>query len=536
MTNQISNINVSEKILNYLDFAGITSNKATHYETKESQLLHIKNMHDELFNIDRSIYALLNCLNGVNDINKQETVLRLLSNPVENSKFLTKNQETMIIGYLLEQLPITNFLRTSVEFRKNKINNHRSKRLILVNLFKSPDDFVYWAVKYRRKLKYILEHVWGKRTTGIIKSILNLNYETMGINKVFTKKEIEIINKNIFLNISDRNTKNELKISEALSFVLGNTKNKFNEGLFKKFFLAKKDLNEGVGLPYEVLDGIRRAYHPNYKEAELIEKSKDTMTNKQKKNIQNKAKQLNVKVEFDANSLDLVELFIYAYKMGMNDNIKNAITKKAKKYSELLMFDYKNIAVIVDTSQSMYGHGSNKFKPISASLSLLEVFKQKYNIVNLYYTTVNKDDNELLVNPSGESVIYKSFVELLKDIESKKEKNDVLFLDTVNDKVEAVFILSDGYENAPAGRFDQVLQVARKLGFNLPVYQFSPVVSAHLNGVKKLSENISVISAVEPKSLFLTTFKEQIKNNLDGAMVQLRERTIKLIGDKHNVN
>ena len=49
-----------------------------------------------------------------------------------------------------------------------------------------------------------------------------------------------------------------------------------------------------------------------------------------------------------------------------------------------------------------------------------------------------------------------------------------------------VFVLTDGYENAPAGRFAEVVRAVRQMGVETPIHQFSPVFAAEARGIRSL--------------------------------------------------
>ena len=65
-----------------------------------------------------------------------------------------------------------------------------------------------------------------------------------------------------------------------------------------------------------------------------------------------------------------------------------------------------------------------------------------------------------LIQTSGDTSMSIELVRLLKD------------------EPEVVFVLTDGYENAPAGRFSQTLAAIAEMGIDTPVIQMSPVLAS----------------------------------------------------------
>jgi hypothetical protein len=87
-------------------------------------------------------------------------------------------------------------------------------------------------------------------------------------------------------------------------------------------------------------------------------------------------------------------------------------------------------------------------------------------------------------------------------------------LDLLESKVDAVFILSDGYENSPAGRLAEVLRLVRKIGNNTPVYHINPVVASESKGlIKQLAEDIPVVSLSKPEQLGMILLKSMLDND-----------------------
>jgi hypothetical protein len=64
-------------------------------------------------------------------------------------------------------------------------------------------------------------------------------------------------------------------------------------------------------------------------------------------------------------------------------------------------------------------------------------------------------------------------------------------------------VISDGYENAPAGRTAEVLEAARRLGVATPVVQLSPVLSAEVAGVRTVADGVPALPVHRPDALEL---------------------------------
>ncbi len=73
---------------------------------------------------------------------------------------------------------------------------------------------------------------------------------------------------------------------------------------------------------------------------------------------------------------------------------------------------------------------------------------------------------------------------------------------------QIVFLLSDGYENAPCGRVAEVVQRARQMGVRIPIYQACPVFAAEARGVRSLCDLVPVMPIGGPQTFGLFVIKQ----------------------------
>ena len=66
-------------------------------------------------------------------------------------------------------------------------------------------------------------------------------------------------------------------------------------------------------------------------------------------------------------------------------------------------------------------------------------------------------------------------------------------MDAIETKPDSVFIISDGYENAPAGRLAETVARLRQMGNDTPIYQLSPVMAAETYGTRNLTNDVPVL-------------------------------------------
>jgi hypothetical protein len=101
---------------------------------------------------------------------------------------------------------------------------------------------------------------------------------------------------------------------------------------------------------------------------------------------------------------------------------------------------------------------------------------------------------------------------------------------------EAVFVISDGYENVEAGLFAATLKRARELGVTTPVWHINPVMAAEAAGVRNLAPGLSTTVPIsKPQELGATYIHSMLSENPEVGLKLLVERaareTFTLTGD-----
>jgi hypothetical protein len=120
----------------------------------------------------------------------------------------------------------------------------------------------------------------------------------------------------------------------------------------------------------------------------------------------------------------------------------------------------------------MAGSAEQKLRPMATALALRDTlqFVGKASVV-----VCGGEGNALdsmLIRPAGDTSLADGL------------------LDLVERGPEAIFVLSDGYENRPAGRFAEVVAELRAIGIRTPIYHLNPVFAAESVGVRSLAEGL----------------------------------------------
>lgn len=494
---------LTQAFVNFLDTAGTSTGRATHYNTRKEQEEAAKAIHQNLFSIDRGIYGAALLLKGTTDYTTILGIVNLLSNNYSDGRsVLPLEKETQLINHLVARLSnssVPRMFKTFLELKKKRVNNKRTRTLILSAILNSP-KLEFWSIKYRHKICKSLEHAWGTRRTGIVRRILTKN--------THTAKETAILHDMIDKHIEGDDAASTY-VYNCVSFVLGDTDNK-ELPLFKAYNEAKEDLSLGEKLPREVLEGIRSKYHPTVSPSKVLELTKRNLTSKEKMKVQRKAKERKVDVEFDPTKQDVVSLYVHALETGMTEEIENALKDKAASSAANIPVKFNRVGVLVDASNSSYGSDTQKYRPLAVTLATRDMLEAANEETIVEYTG-GHEDNKGLVHPEGSTNLAKGLVKL------------------VQQEPEAVFIITDGYENAPAGRVNEVVTTLKKMGKDLPIYQISPVMGAEASGVRTLCSAISTIPLNKPSAIALGMVKVMLETNLKHGIAGLFNMTLPLI-------
>lgn len=453
-------------VRSFLDTAATSYGKATHYNTAAEVRAAERASHDALLAMDRELYALLLTLPGMTDRAHQLGVRNLLATTRSGQEHLLSTDGEREIAYrLAAALPPQRMLQLFAGLRgrdehlgQGRVNNARARKLVLRTVLRAR-KLDLWAVKYRDKLRAALTHALGERKAGILRSILSKPAD--GRNA----KEIKILREEI-----GRFGDGQRRLGwlyECVGFVLGAKPEGYGVEIFGKFQAAKRDLAAGTGLPIEVLEGIRSQYHAEVPSSVVIELCKDTMSRGRRMSVQRQARAAGVEVAMDPTVYDAVKLYVYAFEMGMSDDVAQALDAKARRSARDFPMRYGRLGILVDASRSMAGDHSQKLRPLATVLALRDMLGHTADEVVIRYAGARPAGH--LVRPAGDTELARGLVELVRALP------------------DAIYVLSDGYENAPAGRFAEVVAAFEQLGIRVPIHHLNPVMAAEASGVRELA-------------------------------------------------
>ena len=194
----------------FLDSVATATGRGTFYNSREEQAVAVEAAHRDLFDIDRDVYTAALLLSGVTDYSRQIGVRRLLQTN-RGDGILPAEFEAAAIRHLVRELPTQRMLKLFGMLRRDRVNNARTRRLILGEIL-GADGLEFWAVKYREKLRVALTHAWGRSAASILRSVLAKSPDAR------TEKESQIVRRNVTRFVRDDVV---CRIEQCVRFVLG---------------------------------------------------------------------------------------------------------------------------------------------------------------------------------------------------------------------------------------------------------------------------------------------------------------------------
>ncbi len=496
-------------LTDFLDLSATASGRATFHNDRAALEQAVAEVHRKLMLLDRGVYALAAAIVGATDYTKQMVILRLLASPAAAAQgVLSAEDEYRVLEFLLNELPPQRVFKLFEQIKSARVNNARTRRL-LMRFMLNAKQLPFWAVKYRRKMCASLRHALGRRKASIVQAVLLKAAEDRD------GKEAAMLESFVMRYVAG--SKEADAILEALSFALGNSGYNgagFRHRLLSARVAARHDWSKAALLPYEVAEGIRSKFHAHrVSSKDTLRRTAANAGRTQSKVLQRKAEIEGVRLQFDPRRYDAVELYLYAFERGMSEEIELTLQQKARSSARTLSLTEGRIAIVLDASQSMFGHRTQALRPMATALAIRDCLRACAS-ARVVLCGGRVGEHPLLVRPAQHTALAESV------------------LDALDDEPEAIFIISDGYENSPAGRVDEVIAaVQNKLHWRVAFYHINPVAAQEAAGVRQLSPRMTPWPVHSVQGLGLALTKMQLLRYFERGDC---EQGIRLLADSLN--
>jgi hypothetical protein len=493
---------IKTSLIEGLTIASGSKSSATYYHSKDDQMKALQSQIKVMYKLSKELPLIIASQKGATGKFVSEVLLNEFKNTLKGGACNIVNPIDWYDNGLSDKAVLTALnnlgenglpyvLRLFVDLKNEKVNNERTRKIILGFIW-GQQNLEFYAMKYRNKIAEILKHVYGQKKTSILLAIAQKQVainNTVLFNNVYSAKEAKIVNECIEKYFNGDATKAFKLLLFLFKKDAGLNLDEFN--LLKEYKKAKVDITGIKSVPEEVLLGlVSSSKHPQYhtmwatkiqREATkaLIRKNVEvTSVNQQVRQTKSTAKLGVEKIVELEKATDFLALYKTGYETTFTDEIRSAIVKLANK-KKIVGFFYQNIGIIVDDSTSMTGNkleSKNTPKAIADFTSLVLM--------------ASANESNRVDTKGFASDIASAFIELLK--EERPER-----------PYDAIFILTDGYENAYDGLTNEVISIYKaESGRDTPIFQISPITSAEMGAnVRKLGEGVVTMAINNPSAL-----------------------------------
>ena len=492
---------VKQSLIDGLTIASGSKSTATYYHNKDEQMKAIRTAIKTQYKLSKELPLIIATQKGATGRFVSEVLLNEFKNtsrggacnivnPIDwYDNGLSDKAILIAMKNLNEENGLPYVLRLFVDLKNEKVNNERTRKIVLGFIW-GQENLEFYSLKYRNKIAKILKHVYGVKKTSILLSIAQKQLNINDINLIGTEKEMNIINDCILKYFNG----DILKALKLLLFLFKKDCLNYNAiefPILSEYQKAKTDISDVSVVPEEVVRGlISSIKHPQYhvmwstdlqKEATkamIRQNVKVTSINQQVRQTKSTAKLGVAKTVDVQKATDFLALYKTGYEAGWTEELLIAINKLAEK-KKINNFHYKSIGVIIDDSASMTGH---KIESKNTPRAIVDFTAKVLS---------NSADSVIFIKTRDEVTdLASSFIELLKSE------------NTVN-PYDAIFILTDGYENAYDGLTNEVISIYRQeINTQIPIFQISPITGAEVgSSVRKLGESVITMAINNPIAL-----------------------------------
>lgn len=489
--------------------------KGAYYEGKDEQFKKVFEMWSQLFDHDRTLFALTTILAGTR-FSKGMMNHMLLSNPVAdgmgkdlipygiNDPHFEKN----IILYNLRKENMAAALKnllilSGCDKNAKAVNNSRTRKIILEYLFDRDNrDLDSMAVNFKSKMSQLVRHALGKQDLFKLVRLQDA--------KVFNKF-VKPYNSYAFpvichlFNVKWGHTAGVVSAHFPLIDRYWSLKEAAQNGDVDRFKQLMK------GMPHLTVMGFRNKYKLPIEISEIHDTSKKS--EKQQIQMESAAKRSGAKktkVNYEKQDLyDLWKSLYHKIATGDTSNLDEVVSA-IEKVKPKTRINLGPTAVIIDTSRSMIGADERPLHPFLTALCLVSTLENVKDVIYAGGKSVELPAKGIKVQfPSGHTSLWRALIEAAK-LEPK-----------------SIVVISDGYENTVQGAFAHVHEYLKKKGYKFDLMHVNPVFSA---GAKKGSARM-LVKDTEP--LPVSDYKFFETEFIFNRMIENTETVKQLLANKY---
>ncbi len=440
-----------EDIVMFVNACFAATGQNEYYSDRYTDAVSIDFLHQYVLANYRTVYARALAA-GINHFSQAFIIRNLLRAGAPKDAAL-RREEGQLIATALQRLPVHRVLKLFVKLRVDATNNRRTRAVVRDYLrFRQSKSFD--IVKYRTKVRVAVLHAHAKVPVESAKFL----------------------------------------------FALKDAK-QFDDPLFNSYLKARYSKQAIYELPYSVAEGL--AVRHGIKREEFLRKIEPRMTRAEKLRLQNTAARMakgQVKIEIDLAQTSLTRLAIYVLSLTRQEReeraaeLHAALTAAAQRVASHSSLRLSKTAAVMDRSRSTWSSRERRRRPLAIAVAMHYLLAAVSDDFRSFWTPEHGDTSNQM---------DRSQAAFLVEAGGQTDLAGPL-LDAIEWRPDKIILVSDGYENSPAGAVNQIVGAYRERLYAQHPISFlhaNPVFDAEHFSPKRLGEWILTIGLRDAEDL-----------------------------------
>jgi hypothetical protein len=469
-----------DELIGYLSSMNTGTKKGTYYNESNEQVSAMAENVDKMIDVFRPFAALMALSPSATDDARIITAIRLLSTKLEGEEGrMVQRWECSVITDALGKMPPKRVFNLFHHLNGNRRVKEGKKKAI-------------W--------KKSQKPIGGRFTKGLALRWLQENYGKLDLWSVKYSSDMKRLARDIKLRDGQLEDGKAVSYSRRQSgfhgapYLFGKDANTPLQSKIEKVKASTEVPAELWKLPYENARGFAlNKFGMSAEEFEERFSKKGQKTVKEARTSAKRTKKAGGDVTYDpSKERDLYSLYVY---LGGQETIPSQamtwINKIAQRQAQEIGLRFKDAAVIVDTSASMFGTAQTKRHPLFKSMALAKVIEKSTDgKFGMFYTT--EQENPVIPKLHGATSYAPKIVEALKE------------------GFTTIVLIGDGYENAPEGMTHRVLYAFKKkidTEDKVSFLHLNPVQAAEsVSGIREMSPHVPAAGIKDIKGISSSIF------------------------------
>lgn len=438
-----------EDIVMFVNACFAATGQNEYYSDQYTDAVSIDFLHQYVLANYRTVYARALSA-GINHFSQAFIVRNLLRAGAPRDPRL-RQEEGLLIAATLRRLPANRVFKLFARLRLDSVNNRRTRAVMRDYLrFRGLKSFD--VLKYRKKVRMAIEHAH------------------VAVNP------------------------------EAARFLFAlKTAKQFDDPLYDAYLRARYSKQAVYDLPFTVAEGLAERH--GISRDEFLRKIEPQMTRAEKLRLQNaahRAKKVAIQIDLAKTSLTRLALYI----ISLTDSERQqraaefhaALSAAALRVAQQSTLKFEKTAAVMDRSRSTWSSRERRRRPLAIAVAMHYLLSAASEDFCSFWTPaqgaqskqLGRDDHAFLVNAGGQTDLATPLLEAI----AWKPNN--------------VIIVSDGYENSPAGAVQQIACAYKERllsQHSISFLHINPVFDAEHFSPKRLGESLLTIGLREAEDL-----------------------------------